>query len=254
MTTVRWTKLPVNLMDEPRIVYLYSQRYGDFFFRMYMHLRCWAAKVCDDGLIYLRKDVPLTAEDVAEQVKKRLHIVVKGLDVLERLQLIARNEKGMLYLCCWDDIQDIKKYEQQKERQREKTSLCRQRKKERQEADKVVPAKQEGSHAVTEQPVRYIGSAEPSAVGAVLGAMQRKTPDDMPPLKEGAKRYRELFGKISKAIVNELNHAEDAYGSKILLDAIEQAYENKIDNVKRIINIAAQQFFGHHSADSGGQP
>ena len=131
MRKLQWLKTKAGLFQDTRIMYLLSQPHGDALFVLWFFLKDLAASADKDGKIYVASDVPVTAELLARSLHKRKSFIEKGLDVLEQIELIRRDEAGILEILIWDDLQDFRRDDVRREQNRQAAARYRQRQKEK---------------------------------------------------------------------------------------------------------------------------
>ena len=131
MRKLQWLKTKAGLFQDTRIMYLLSQPHGDALFVLWFFLKDLAASADKDGRIYVASDVPVTAELLARSLHKRKSFIEKGLDVLEQIELIRRDEEGILEILIWDDLQDFRRDDVRREQNRQAAARYRQRQKEK---------------------------------------------------------------------------------------------------------------------------
>ena len=130
MRKLQWLKTKAGLFQDTRIMYLLSQPHGDALFVLWFFLKDLAASADKDGRIYVASDVPVTAELLARSLHKRKSFIEKGLDILEQIELIRRDEQGILEILIWDDLQDFRRDDVRREQNRQAAARYRQRQKE----------------------------------------------------------------------------------------------------------------------------
>lgn len=135
MRQLSWLKTKVGLFQDPRMIYLLNQPNGDTCFVVWFYLKDLAGMINDNGLVYVSANEPMTTALIAKALHRRNGCIEKALDVLERIDLIHRDETGIIQLLVWDDIQDYQKDERRRQQTRQRVARCRARKKEAQEPD-----------------------------------------------------------------------------------------------------------------------
>ena len=98
MKQLSWLKTKVGLFQDPRIMYLLSQPNGDTYFVLWFFLKDLAGSLNDNGLVYVSASEPMTTALIAKAIHRRKAFVEKALDVLERIDLIQRDETGIMQL------------------------------------------------------------------------------------------------------------------------------------------------------------
>ena len=131
MRKLQWLKTKAGLFQDTRIMYLLSQPHGDALFVLWFFLKDLAASADKDGRIYVASDVPVTADLLARSLHKRKSFIEKGLDILEQIELIRRDEEGILEILIWDDLQDFRRDDVRREQNRQAAARYRQRQKEK---------------------------------------------------------------------------------------------------------------------------
>lgn len=141
MQQLQWTKLSAGFTRDPRIATMLNEKKGFIFFTLLFFLRDYAALVNKHGYIYMAEDEPLTSSVLAKLIGRRKNTVEQGLDYLERFCYIQRDERGIIYLCGWDDMQNMDKYDRYLEKTKNRVAAYRQR--QREDATLDVPEDQE---------------------------------------------------------------------------------------------------------------
>ena len=129
MKALRWFQTKVGLFQDPRIMYLLSQPHGDSYFVIWFYLKDLAGMINDDGCIYVSENQPVTAGLLARQLHRRRALVDKVLDVLEQIDLISRDETGLIRIVPWHEIQSFSRDEKKRSDARERMRRYRQRQK-----------------------------------------------------------------------------------------------------------------------------
>lgn len=81
----------------------------------------------DDGCLSIAPGVPLLVRDIAKGCGHSKKFVERALDVFEQSDLISRDEKGMIRVLVWDDMQTLLRDENRWEKARQRASRYRQR-------------------------------------------------------------------------------------------------------------------------------
>ena len=162
MRKLQWLKTKAGLFQDTRIMYLLSQPHGDALFVLWFFLKDLAASADKDGKIYVASDVPVTAELLARSLHKRKSFIEKGLDILEQIELIRRDEAGILEILIWDDLQDFRRDDVRREQNRQAAARYRQRQKEK-----------NGGEGIEETGSMVQSEADTAQTAAVPGAMSR---------------------------------------------------------------------------------
>ena len=134
MRTLRWFQTKVGLFQDPRMMYLLSQPSGDSYFVIWFYLKDLAGMVNDDGYIYVAKGQAVTTALLARQLHRRRAFVEKVLDVFEQIDLISRDETGLIRIVPWHEIQSFDRDEKKRRDARDRMRRYRRRKAEGGEA------------------------------------------------------------------------------------------------------------------------
>ena len=140
MKKLQWLKTKVGLFLDPRILYLMNLPNGDSYIVLWFFLKDMAGMVNDDGKIYVSETEPLTTQLIAKSLHRRQPFIENGLRALEQVDLIERDEKGLIRILIWDELQSFHR----DERRREQTNERVRRYRERQRLAQGSDAQQEG--------------------------------------------------------------------------------------------------------------
>lgn len=233
MKQLSWLKTKVGLFQDPRIMYMLSQPNGDTYVVLWFFLKDLAGAINDNGFVYVSAQEPMTTALIAKAMHRRKAFVEKALDVLERLDLIQRDERGIMQLLVWDDIQDYQKDEQRRQQTRRRVARCRARQKERQEkqqesANETVPAT---------KPVMPVPRQE-TEVSAE--AVREHAISDTPQVKPEptdttvVSHYIQRFGQVNSLVGQRLLELAEDWGSEPVCKAIDIARDNGANNINYI--------------------
>ena len=132
MKALRWFQTKVGLFQDPRMMYLLSQPHGDSYFVIWFYLKDLAGMINDNGCIYVSQGQPVTTELLARQLRRRKAFVERVLDVFEQIDLISRDETGLMRIVPWDEIQSFSRDEKKRSDARDRMRRYRQRQREEQ--------------------------------------------------------------------------------------------------------------------------
>ena len=130
MKALRWFQTKVGLFQDPRMMYLLSQPYGDSYFVIWFYLKDLAGMINDDGYIYVSEGQAMPTELLARQLRRRKAFVERVLDVFEQIDLISRDETGLMRIVPWDEIQSFSRDEKKRSDARDRMRCYRQRQRE----------------------------------------------------------------------------------------------------------------------------
>lgn len=127
MGILKWYRTPTQLFNDPRIRHLLGFQNGDSYFVIWFYLKELACTAEDDGCLSIAPGVPLLVRDIAKGCGHSKEFVERALDVFEQSDLISRDEKGMIRVLVWDDMQTLLRDENRWEKARQRASRYRQR-------------------------------------------------------------------------------------------------------------------------------
>ena len=130
MKGLRWFQTKVGLFQDPRMMYLLSQPHGDSYFVIWFYLKDLAGMINDDGYIYVSEGQAMPTELLARQLRRRKAFVERVLDVFEQIDLISRDETGLMRIVPWDEIQSFSRDEKKRSDARDRMRRYRQRQRE----------------------------------------------------------------------------------------------------------------------------
>ena len=130
MKGLRWFQTKVGLFQDPRMMYLLSQPHGDSYFVIWFYLKDLAGMINDDGYIYVSEGQAMPTELLARQLRRRKAFVERVLDVFEQIDLISRDETGLIRIVPWDEIQSFSRDEKKRSDARDRMRRYRQRQRE----------------------------------------------------------------------------------------------------------------------------
>lgn len=132
MKALRWFQTKVGLFQDPRMMYLLNQPHGDSYFVIWFYLKDLAGMINDDGYIYVSEGQVMPTELLARQLRRRKAFVERVLDVFEQIDLISRDETGLIRIVPWDEIQSFSRDEKKRSDARDRMRRYRQRQREEQ--------------------------------------------------------------------------------------------------------------------------
>uniref|UniRef100_UPI002587CF55 phage replisome organizer N-terminal domain-containing protein n=1 Tax=Megasphaera sp. TaxID=2023260 RepID=UPI002587CF55 len=210
---------------------------------------------------------------IAKSLHRRQPFIENGLKALEQVDLIERDEKGVIRIVIWDELQSFHRDERRREQTNERVRRYRERQRLAQESD----AQQEGlleerpisetsgeDHPDTpeEEPVALPIEqlVEEAVVAEKVGDMplealpatdEGEEPQSEPERLTGeavttpkavtgyasVQTYQNLFGPMQGDFAHRLITLENMWGSEPTCTAIEMAHENKVNNINYIAAI-----------------
>jgi predicted phage replisome organizer len=241
MKRLQWIKLRLDLFDDMKIQVLEQMRQSDTLILLWLRLLTLAGKLDDGGLLYLTKDMPLTAKILAKRYGKQEAFIEKALDLYEKLDLMRRDEAGMIQITDWDVDQDTERLNQIREANRRRVAEYRKRQKEQSQEN---PAEQTQSDSEGGQTDTETGETTADTAG---GPSDDSTSEDetVTSTEEDSagdtklalncptvKYYEQKFGLLAKNAAQYLAEAEAYYGKDRVCRVLDTMRSRGISNIK----------------------
>ncbi|WP_306538224.1 phage replisome organizer N-terminal domain-containing protein [Megasphaera sp.] len=273
MKKLQWLKTKVGLFLDPRILYLMNLPNGDSYIVLWFFLKDMAGMVNDDGKIYVSETEPLTTQLIAKSLHRRQPFIENGLRALEQVDLIERDEKGLIRIVIWDELQSFHRDERRREQTNERVRRYRERQRLAQEEEAQTERLQEETAVgeTSHEDFRNMPDEEPVALpidelveeSAVAEKASEMPQEELHVSDEGedaqrepkaltgeavttpkavtgyasVQTYQNLFGPMQGDFAHRLITLENMWGSEPTCTAIEMAHENKVNNINYIAAI-----------------
>ena len=227
---------------------------GDSYIVLWFFLKDMAGMVNDDGKIYVSETEALTTQLIAKSLHRRQPFIENGLRALEQVDLIERDETGLIRIVIWDELQSFHRDERRREQTNERVRRYRERQRLAQEEEAQTDSLQEETAAL---PIDEL--VEESVVAEKAGDMpleELPASDEGEPQREpkaltgeavttpkavtgyaSVQTYQNLFGPMQGDFAHRLITLENMWGSEPTCTAIEMAHENKVNNINYIAAI-----------------
>ncbi|WP_337538241.1 phage replisome organizer N-terminal domain-containing protein, partial [Megasphaera sp.] len=167
-----------------------NQANGDSYIVLWFFLKDMAGMINDNGLVYVSGQEAMTTQLIAKCLHRRRPFIEKGLTLLEKLELIERDESGLIRIAIWDELQDFQRDEKKREQTKERVRRYRERQRQAQREDSSVDA----------APVMTATSAsDEMAMTAEEAPVYDGEPVTMPKVMRdyaSVQKYQELFGPM----------------------------------------------------------
>lgn len=129
MKGIEWIKLATIMCEDEKMRLIDSMEYKDPAFYVWIRLLLQAGKVNDNGLIYLKEDVPYTNEMLSILFNRPVDIIEKVLEIFETFKMIEVYENNIIKICNWEKHQNIEGMKRVREGNKERVKNFRERKK-----------------------------------------------------------------------------------------------------------------------------
>ena len=214
MKNLQWLKMPIGIFNHPKVRHMLLQPNGDSLVIVWQMLKDMAGEINDEGRIYLSKDKAMTVELLARHLHRRRKFIDKALDLYEGLDLISRDEDGIITILTWDDDQSCDKLDRMRENSRNRSAAYRERKKKEAEQEKDTAGPE-----LPEEPKEPLKLNCPST-----------------------KYYERLFGGASSQTAQKLAEMEQDWGEERVHEAIDVARHKCINGVKFIEGVIRENY------------
>jgi len=104
MRRLNWIKLRVDYFDGIKMVVLRQYKDCDELMLFWLELIALAGQINDGGQIYIFRGHPVAIHDLAVKFDVRDEFVERALSLFEELELIVRDEQGVIRILDWDDF------------------------------------------------------------------------------------------------------------------------------------------------------
>ena len=235
MRKLQWLKTRTGLFSDPRMLCLMNQANGDSYIVLWFFLKDMAGTVNDNGLVYVSGREAMTTQLIAKCLHRRRPFIEKGLALLEKLELIERDENGLIRIAIWDELQDFQRDEKRREQTRERVQRYRERQRQAQQGDSPVDAAPVVKETMNPLEKSETSDENPPAAeeAPVYDGEPVTTPKTMRDYAS-VQKYQEIFGPMQGEFAQELIDLEKMWGSEATCIAIELAHENNVNNIRYI--------------------
>ncbi|WP_298014482.1 phage replisome organizer N-terminal domain-containing protein [uncultured Megasphaera sp.] len=270
MKKLQWLKTKVGLFLDPRILYLMNLPNGDSYIVLWFFLKNLAGMVNDEGRVYVSENEALTTQLIAKSLHRRQPFIENGLKALEQVDLIERDEKGLIRIVIWDELQSFRRDERRREQTNERVRRYRERQRMAHAEEAQQESLQEDDFIVEPSDEDYIETShdnpvEPVSVKEIVAeSVEAEHVSETESLSEeetvletepkaltgeavttpkavkgyaSVQTYQSLFGPMQGDFAHRLITLENMWGSEPTCTAIEMAHENKVNNINYIAAI-----------------
>jgi len=130
MKGIEWIKLATCMCEDEKMRLINAMgSIRDVAFYVWIRLLLQAGKVNDNGLIYLKEDVPYTNEMLSIIFDRPLSIIEKVLKILEDFKMIEIYENNIIKITNWEKHQNIEGMKRVREKTRGRVNNFREKKK-----------------------------------------------------------------------------------------------------------------------------
>lgn len=136
MYGIQWIKLDKSIFNNRKIQLILGLREGDTYFRIWIQLLTLGVECGADGRLVIGNK-PLSIEQISKIVGKSLKITTKILDKFIELEML-KVEDDLFIIKNWNKYQSVDKYEEYKEKNRDRQRKYREKLKNESEINNVT--------------------------------------------------------------------------------------------------------------------
>lgn len=128
MADVKWIKITTDMSENRKVKHLRRLPDGDSMALIWVMLLTMAGRCNDSGMVYLTKNIPYTADMLADELGFDESVMSRALETFERLDMIAFDEDG-LAIVGWEEHQNTDGMEKIREQTKKRVSNYRNKRK-----------------------------------------------------------------------------------------------------------------------------
>jgi len=129
MKGIEWIKLATYMCEDEKMRLIDAMEERDPAHYVWIRLLLQAGKVNDNGLIYLKENVPYTNEMLSILFNRPVSIIKRCLEILDSFELIKIYENNIIKICNWEKHQNIEGMKKVRESTRNRVREHREKKK-----------------------------------------------------------------------------------------------------------------------------
>lgn len=129
MKGIEWIKLATFMCEDEKMRLIDAMEERDPAHYVWIRLLLQAGKGNDNGLIYLKENVPYTNEMLSILFNRPVSVIKRCLEILESFELIKIYENNVIKICNWEKHQNIEGMKKVREGTRNRVREHREKKK-----------------------------------------------------------------------------------------------------------------------------
>lgn len=129
MKGIEWIKLATYMCEDEKMILIDAMEERDPTHYVWIRLLLQAGKRNDNGLIYLKENVPYTNEMLSILFNRPVPIIKRCLEILESFEMIKIYENNIIKICNWEKHQNIEGMKKVREGTRNRVRDHREKKK-----------------------------------------------------------------------------------------------------------------------------
>lgn len=133
MSDVKWIKISTSIFDDEIIELIEKMPEGDSLIVIWLKLLTKAGTINDNGLIYLKKNIPYTDEMLATVFRRPVNTVRLALKIFEQFGMIEILDNEGILISNWEKHQSVDKLEKMREQARLRMQKYREKLKDKQQ-------------------------------------------------------------------------------------------------------------------------
>lgn len=116
MSEIWWIKITTDMFDNEKIRLIEAMPDADTLLIIWVKLLCQAGKVNANGYVFLSRDIPFSAENLATLFGRPINTIRLALDTFQRLNMLTVDENGVIFLPNWSKYQNVEGMELAREK------------------------------------------------------------------------------------------------------------------------------------------
>ena len=195
MGDIKWIKLSVDLFHNRKIRQLECMTDGDTLVLLWIKLLVLAGRLNDGGLVYITPEVGYDVESLAVELGRPAAVVQRALELFQRFRMVETDENGILFICGWEEHQNVEGMERIREQNRERQKKYYYRQKERATAP-IPNVRLTSPHAPEDEREEEEEGEEEKEIHSSIHA---RGEDSEGSLSDGRRKY--LGGALGRGVV-----------------------------------------------------
>ena len=98
---MNFIKLPINLFDDPKIIYLQHLPEGKIIVLCWIMLLTLAGQCQHEGCVYLTENIPYTPLMLSQEMKINVTVIQSALKAFQELDMIHLTDSGWIFINDW---------------------------------------------------------------------------------------------------------------------------------------------------------
>lgn len=221
MKGIEWIKITTNMCEDETMRLIDAMEERDSAYYLWIRLLLQAGKVNDNGLIYLKEEVPYTKEMLSILFNRPLALIDKVLGIFEAFKMIEIYENNIIKICNWEKHQNIEGMKRVREGTRGRVKNHREKKKMEKELEesKSLNHEEASNKASNENACEDKLSDNKNCNTNVTLQKEKREKDNKNKKKNIDKEERRVKENIDNSVCNK--NSEASLGAKTMESEVE---------------------------------